>query len=160
MKKQKKWFKPKRQIEVLLLAISLLTSLSCQQQEQEKKQKQEEKVSQVAHPEWSKNANIYEVNIRQYTRAGTFDAFAEHLPRLKEMGVDILWIMPIHPIGEKNRKGELGSYYSVKDYYGINPRFGDMEDFKNLVDQAHSMDMKRIIDWVANHTAWDNPLIE
>ncbi|HKL38386.1 MAG TPA: alpha-amylase family glycosyl hydrolase [Bacteroidales bacterium] len=160
MKKQKKWFKPKRQIGVLLLAISLLTSLSCQQQEQEKKQKQEEKVSQVAHPEWSKNANIYEVNIRQYTRAGTFDAFAEHLPRLKEMGVDILWIMPIHPIGEKNRKGELGSYYSVKDYYGVNPRFGTMEDFKSLVNKAHQMDMKVILDWVANHTAWDNPLID
>ena len=74
---------------------------------------------QLKHPEWSKNASIYEVNIRQYTPEGTFKAFEEHLPRLKELGVDILWLMPIHPIGEKNRKGSIGSYYSVKDYYRL-----------------------------------------
>jgi len=145
-----------------ILALTLLISTaSCQQASQEKTSQQaKDTITQVSHPQWSKDATIYEVNIRQYTEQGTFNAFAEHLPRLKELGVDILWIMPIHPIGEKNRKGKLGSYYSVQDYYGINPRFGDMEDFKNLVDQAHSMDMKLIIDWVANHTAWDNPLIE
>ena len=114
----------------------------------------------VEHPEWSKNASIYEVNIRQYTPEGTFNAFAEHLPRLKEMGVDILWLMPIHPIGEKNRKGSMGSYYSVKDYLGINPEFGTEEDFKNLVNQIHDLGMYVIIDWVANHTAWDNQLID
>ncbi|MDY6801092.1 MAG: alpha-amylase family glycosyl hydrolase [Bacteroidota bacterium] len=113
----------------------------------------------VKHPEWSKNASIYEVNIRQYTPEGTFNAFAEHLPRLQEMRVDILWLMPIHPIGEKNRKGSMGSYYSVKDYLGINPEFGTEEDFKNLVDQIHELGMYVIIDWVANHTAWDNQLI-
>ncbi|MGC9373628.1 MAG: alpha-amylase family glycosyl hydrolase [Bacteroidales bacterium] len=113
----------------------------------------------VKHPEWSKNASIYEVNIRQYTPEGTFNAFAEHLPRLKEMGVDILWLMPIHPIGEKNRKGSMGSYYSVKDYLDINPEFGTEEDFKNLVNQIHASGMYVIIDWVANHTAWDNQLI-
>lgn len=113
----------------------------------------------VKHPEWSKNASIYEVNIRQYTPEGTFNAFAEHLPRLKEMGVDILWLMPIHPIGEKNRKGSMGSYYSVKDYLGINPEFGTEEDFKNLINQIHASGMHVIIDWVANHTAWDNQLI-
>lgn len=116
--------------------------------------------SNFTHPEWSKNATMYEVNIRQYTEEGTFDAFQEHLPRLKELGVDILWLMPIHPIGEKNRKGPLGSYYSVKDYKGINPNFGTKEDFQELVDKIHEMDMKIIIDWVANHSAWDNPLIE
>ncbi len=109
------------------------------------------------HVAWSRTANIYEVNIRQYTKEGTFKAFAEHLPRLKEMGVDILWLMPIHPIGEKNRKGTLGSYYAVKDYKGVNPNFGTLEDFKALVNEAHKMGMKVIIDWVANHTAWDNP---
>ncbi|TVR31165.1 MAG: alpha-amylase [Balneolaceae bacterium] len=106
-------------------------------------------------PEWAINANIYEVNIRQYSPEGTFNAFAEDLPRLNEMGVKILWLMPIHPIGEKNRKGSLGSYYSVQDYTGINPEFGTKEDFRNLVESAQDMGMKVILDWVANHTAWD-----
>jgi len=110
-------------------------------------------------PEWTKNSVLYEVNIRQYTPEGTFKAFESHLPRLKELGVDILWIMPIHPISEKNRKGSLGSYYSVKDYKGINPEFGTLEDFKSLVNKAHEMGFKVIIDWVANHTGWDNQWI-
>lgn len=113
---------------------------------------------EIKHPEWSKNATIYEVNIRQYTPEGTFMSFEKHLPRLKKMGIDILWLMPIHPIGELNRKGKLGSYYSVKDFKGINPDFGTMKDFKNLVDKIHSMGMYVIIDWVGNHSAWDNPL--
>ncbi|MGM0408503.1 MAG: alpha-amylase family glycosyl hydrolase [Bacteroidota bacterium] len=121
----------------------------------------EEKTSyqKVKHPDWSKNASIYEVNIRQYTPEGTFNAFADHLPRLKELGVDILWLMPIHPIGEENRKGTMGSYYSVKDYYGINPEFGTEEEFRNLINQIHELGMYVIIDWVANHSAWDNQLI-
>lgn len=110
-------------------------------------------------PEWTKNSVLYEVNIRQYTPEGTFKAFETHLPRLKELGVDILWIMPIHPISEKNRKGSLGSYYAVKDYKGINPEFGTMDDFKSLVTKAHEMGFKVIIDWVANHTGWDNQWI-
>jgi glycosidase len=112
----------------------------------------------VTHPEWSRNASIYEVNVRQYSPGGTFKEFEEHLPRLKRMGVDILWFMPIHPIGEKNRKGTLGSYYSVKDYRAVNPEFGTLEDFKALVTRIHDMGMYVIIDWVANHCAWDNPL--
>lgn len=114
---------------------------------------------EISHPEWSKNATLYQVNLRQYTREGTFKAFESHLPRLKEMGVDILWLMPINPIGEKNRKGPLGSYYSVRDYFGVNPEFGTVEDFKHLVDTIHSMGMYVILDWVANHSAWDNPLV-
>ncbi len=114
---------------------------------------------ELTHPEWSKNATIYEVNLRQYTPEGTFQAFEAHLPRLKALGVDILWLMPIHPIGEKNRKGNLGSYYSVKDYYGVNPEFGTMDDLKNLVKKAHEMGMYVILDWVANHSAWDNTLV-
>jgi glycosidase len=110
-------------------------------------------------PEWTKNAVIYEVNIRQYTPEGTFKAFETHLPRLKELGVDVLWLMPIHPISEKNRKGSLGSYYSVKDYKAVNPEFGTMDDFKALVNMAHEMGFKVIIDWVANHTGWDNQWI-
>lgn len=118
------------------------------------------------YPDWAKNAVIYEVNVRQYTPEGTFKAFEEHLPRLKDLGVDILWIMPIHPIGEKSRKipegmtTSLGSYYSVKDYKGINPEYGNEVDFKSLVSKAHEMGFKVIIDWVANHTAWDNPWME
>lgn len=111
------------------------------------------------HPEWTRSANIYEVNIRQYSPEGTFNAFREDLPRLEEMGVDILWLMPIHPIGEKNRKGPLGSYYSIKDYGAINPNFGTLDDFKGLVEEAHQRGMKLIIDWVPNHTAWDHPWI-
>jgi cyclomaltodextrinase / maltogenic alpha-amylase / neopullulanase len=113
----------------------------------------------MKHPEWSKNATLYEVNIRQYTPEGTLKAFEAHLPRLKDLGADILWLMPIHPIGEKNRKGTLGSYYSVKDYYGVNPEFGTLDDFKHLVQRIHEMGMYVIVDWVANHSAWDNALV-
>ena len=116
--------------------------------------------TRVNHPQWSHNANIYEVNIRQYTPEGTFAAFGSHLDRLRQMGVDILWLMPITPIGEVNRKGTLGSYYSVKDYTGINPEFGTMDDFRTLVRQIHQMGMYVILDWVANHTAWDHPWTE
>lgn len=115
--------------------------------------------SDIVHPQWSRNATIYEVNVRQFTPEGTFKAFLEHVPRLKKMGVDILWLMPVNPIGEKNRKGSLGSYYSVRDYKGINPEFGNLDDFKQLVSMAHNEGMKVIIDWVANHSSWDNPWI-
>ena len=113
---------------------------------------------EITHPEWSKNATIYEVNVRQYTPEGTFKAFEKHLPRLKNMGIDIIWLMPIHPIGEKYRKGKLGSYYAVKDFEGVNPEFGNMQDFKHLVDEIHKLGMYVVIDWVGNHSAWDNPL--
>jgi len=106
--------------------------------------------------DWIADTNIYEVNIRQYTPEGTFSAFAESLPRLKDMGVEVLWIMPIHPIGKPNRKGTLGSYYSISDFKAVNPEFGTAGDFKNLVKLAHDSGMKIIMDWVANHAAWDN----
>ncbi len=115
--------------------------------------------SSVIHPDWSRDAVIYQINTRQYSEAGTFDAVREDLPRIKDLGVDILWLMPIHPIGEEKRKGPLGSPYAVKDYLGVNPELGTLDDFKALVDAAQGMGMKVIIDWVANHTAWDNPLI-
>ena len=102
--------------------------------------------------EWINNQTIYEVNLRQYTPEGTFASFRKHLPRLKKMGVGVLWFMPIHPIGEKNKKGELGSYYSVRNYLDINPEFGTKKEFKSLVDEIHKMGMYVIIDWVANHT--------
>jgi glycosidase len=110
-------------------------------------------------PAWSKQASIYEVNIRQYTPEGTFNAFSQHLDRLEEIGVKILWIMPIQPIGKDKRKGSLGSYYSIADYASTNPEFGSLEDFKDLVKEAHKRDMKVILDWVANHTSWDHTWI-
>jgi glycosidase len=142
-------------IFVFISLIGILFVLSCTSKKKEVK-KQVPPESFVVHPDWSKSANIYEVNIRQYTPEGTFVAFQKHLPRLKELGVDILWLMPINPIGEKNRKGKLGSYYSVRDYFAVNPEFGNMQEFKELVSKAHELGFKIIIDWVANHTAWDN----
>ena len=106
--------------------------------------------------EWMHNTNIYEVNIRQFTAAGTFNAFVRELPRLKDMGVKTLWFMPVTPIAQKNKKGSLGSYYACSDYTAINPEFGTLDDFKSLVKQAHEMGFKVIIDWVANHTGWDH----
>ena len=112
------------------------------------------------HASWSAPATVYEVNVRQYTAAGTFAAFETHLDRLEDLGVGVLWFMPIHPIGEENRLGSLGSYYAVRDYYGVNPEFGTAEDFQRVVDAAHARGMRVLLDWVANHTAWDNVLTE
>jgi alpha-amylase len=105
---------------------------------------------------WSVNTSIYEVNVRQYTPEGTFNAFAKHLPRLKDMGIEVLWFMPITPISKEKRQGTLGSYYACADYKAVNPEFGTMADFTILVKQAHSLGLKVIIDWVANHTGWDH----
>jgi len=107
------------------------------------------------HVDWVYDATVYEVNVRQFTEEGTFNAFEKHIPRLKELGVDILWFMPVQPIGEVERKGTLGSYYSIKNYTAINPEFGTLEDFRQTVDAAHGAGMKVILDWVANHTSHD-----
>ena len=115
---------------------------------------------QIEHPQWSRNAAIYELNTRQFTSEGTFAAAQEQLPRLKALGADIIWLMPVQEIGKKNRKGGLGSPYSVKDYYSINPEFGDLDSLKQFVAAAHDNGLYVILDWVANHTAWDNPLTE
>jgi glycosidase len=132
----------KRVLSYLALSAVIFTSLANAQ----------------SHEDWSHNLSIYEVNIRQYTQAGTFIAFEPHLDRLKEMGVGILWLMPINPIGQKNRLGSLGSYYSVKNYLEVNPEFGTTDNFKSLVQKIHDKGMYVIIDWVANHTSWDNNL--
>ncbi len=115
--------------------------------------------AQMPHPSWSSQSNIYEVNLRQYSSSGSIKDFEKHLPRLKQMGVDILWFMPITPIGKEGRKmteKELGSYYAVMDYKAVNPEFGTMADWKELVKHAHKMGFKVITDWVANHSAVDN----
>jgi glycosidase len=110
----------------------------------------------ISLPAWALQSNIYEVNVRQYTKEGTFNAFSAALPRLKEMGVEILWFMPITPISLVDRKGKLGSYYAVKEYKEINPEFGTLADWKALVSKAHQMGFKVITDWVPNHTGGDN----
>lgn len=106
--------------------------------------------------DWIYHTNVYEVNIRQYTSEGTFEALRKHLPRLKDMGVETLWLMPITPIAQKNKKGSLGSPYACSDYVSVNPEFGTIADFSQLVSQAHDLGFKVIIDWVANHTGWDH----
>lgn len=113
----------------------------------------------LQHPEWSKNATIFQINMRQFTHEGTFKAARRHLPRLKALGAIILWLMPVHEIGQKNRKGSLGSPYSVKDYYSINPELGRLDDLKQFVSAAHARGMYVILDRVANHTVWDNVLV-
>jgi glycosidase len=123
-----------------------------------KKKKLKPFVSEVVHPAWTENMVVYEVNVRQYTEEGTLAAFAEHLPRLKALGVDVLWLMPTFPIGIVNRKGELGSYYSVRDFMDVNPEFGTLEDLKNVIDKTHELGMYILLDWVPNHTSWDNQL--
>lgn len=125
--------------------------------------------------DWINQATIYEVNLRQYTSNGTINLFKKKLPKLKELGVDILWFMPIQPIGIKNRKAVgdsfvedfpnpdykkyWGSPYSISDYKQVNPRYGTLSEFKELIKLCHELDMKVVLDWVANHTAWDNPWI-
>ncbi|WP_016956046.1 alpha-amylase family glycosyl hydrolase [Catenovulum agarivorans] len=142
---------------VTLIAACVLTA-ACSTTSNDTSAYQAKPYVQVKHPEWTKNAVIYQINTRQFTQEGTFNAAAKQLPRLKDLGVDILWLMPIHPIGEENRKGTLGSPYSVKDYRKVNPEFGTLDDLKSFIKQAHEMGMYVILDWVANHSAWDNHL--
>jgi glycosidase len=112
----------------------------------------------VKHPAWTRDAVIYQINTRQFTPEGTLRAAQGQLPRLKALGVDILWLMPVQPIGLKNRKGPLGSPYSIRDYRAVNPELGTMADLKSFVTAAHAQGMHVVLDWVGNHTAWDNPL--
>ena len=107
------------------------------------------------HAQWSYSAVLYEMNIRQLTPEGTLRAAEKKLDFLREMGIDAIWLMPIYPIGEQGRKGSLGSYYSIRDYNAVNSEFGTMEDFDSFVAKAHSLGMKVLLDWVANHTARD-----
>ena len=116
--------------------------------------------AQIVHPNWAQNAVVYEVNVRQFSESGKLSGVSDRLQFLKDLGVDVLWFMPLHPIGEENRKGTLGSYYSVKDYKAFNPEFGTELEFQLFVKKAHELGFKVIIDWVANHTAWDHAWIK
>lgn len=138
--------------KLLLLPITIM-------EQQSDSRYQPEQYVEINLPEWAKNATVYELNIRQFSEEGSFRAIERELPRLKKMGIDIIWLMPVHPIGKLHRKGSLGSYYSVKDYFGINPEFGTEDDFRSLVKAIHEMGLYVIIDWVANHTSWDNAIV-
>ena len=131
---------------VYLLAVICLAAISCTSNNTK---------TESAHPEWCYNTVVYEMNVRQYTPEGTFAAAAEHLPRLKELGVDIVWLMPIYPIGVLERKGTLGSYYAISDYCATNPEFGSLEDFDAFLASAHNLGLRVVLDWVANHTSPD-----
>jgi glycosidase len=113
----------------------------------------------VSSPEWVHDAVIYEVYLRSFSPEGSFAALERRLPELKELGVTVVWLMPVHPVGVAKRKGSLGSPYAVRDFHAVNPEFGTMDDFRSLVAATHAEGMRIIIDLVANHTAWDNPLI-
>lgn len=116
--------------------------------------------AQIVHPNWAQNAVVYEINVRQYSDSSKLIEVVPKLERLKDLGVDILWLMPMQPIGKLNRKGKLGSYYSVKDYKKVNPEFGTDQDLVLFVKYAHELGFKVIVDWVANHTAWDHEWIK
>ena len=144
----------KKRILYLLTALLAVVIVSCN--EPAKSDKKDETI-------WSKQTNIYEVNLRQYSASGSFTDFEKNLPRLKEMGVEILWFMPITPIGIEGRKmteAELGSYYAVRNYKAVNEEFGTMDDWKKLVKTAKGMGFKVITDWVANHSGLDNPWVK
>lgn len=152
----------------LKYAISLLLLLtfmfSCKEQVKDTSSNDEVQTQapkMMGHyPEWSKNMNMYEVNIRQYTEEGSFSAFAEHIPRLKDMGVDILWFMPVYPISDTKKKGSMGSYYAISDYTKVNPEFGSLAEFRDMVKKIHDAGMKIILDFVPNHTGWDHVWIK
>lgn len=139
------------------IAFTLLLAPACTGEKSEKTIT--DNTITFVQPEWFKDMVLYELNVRQFTNEGTFPAIENHVDRLKELGVDVIWFMPIHPIGEINRKGPLGSYYSVADFRDVNPEFGTMEEFKSLVNKIHEAGMHVILDWVPNHSAWDNPLM-
>jgi len=150
----------------VFLAVSILLLSACTSkvhtvsQDKQTDPYQPQPYVTLQHPDWSKNAVMYQLNTRQFTAEGTFAAAQQQLPRLKTLGVDIIWLMPIQPIGEVNRKGSLGSPYSIKDYYGVNAEFGSLADIKAFIAAAHQQGMYVILDWVANHTAWDNDLVK
>ena len=141
----------------LLIILFFLTYTTAMSQQTDSRY-QPQKYVELTNPDWVKNATIYELNIRQFSQEGTFKAIEKQLPRLKKMGINIIWLMPVQPIGVVNRKGSLGSYYSVKDYLKVNPEFGTDEDFRSLVKAIHAQGMYVILDWVANHSSWDNML--
>lgn len=146
--------------KLLFLLFALLALAACQNQSNSAVQTPVKSSNPaLPEPEWVRSAVLYECNVRQFSTTGDFAGVRAALPRLRDLGIDVLWIMPIHPIGVERRKlnpGDLGSPYSVRDYMAVNPDFGTEADFKNLVSEAHTLGLKVILDWVPNHTSWDS----
>ncbi|WP_420570922.1 alpha-amylase family glycosyl hydrolase [Kordia sp.] len=162
-----------KKLSLFLVTILLLLSCETKQKEVEKKPQEKEAAIADVSPEMMENAVIYEANIRQYSKEGSFEAFTKDIPQLKELGVKVIWLMPIFPISETKRKATggkfaseiedeeerkkyLGSYYAVSDFTKINPEFGTIEDFRKLIKTAHENNIYVILDWVPNHTGWDH----
>lgn len=147
-----------KQTFFIIFAVLFLGMTACKNTSETNMEEQKAMTEEIqpTHYDWSKKAVIYEVNTRQYSKEGSFEAVTNDLPRLQKMGIDIVWLMPIHPISETNRKEGLGSPYSVKDYRAVNPEFGTMKDFETLLAKAHELGMKVILDWVPNHTGYDH----
>ncbi|HLP94331.1 MAG TPA: alpha-amylase family glycosyl hydrolase [Saprospiraceae bacterium] len=146
--------------KILFPMVAILCWIGCQNQPSTNvEQNPASQTTLAPEPEWARSAVLYECNVRQFSASGNFAGVRAQLPRLKDLGIDVLWIMPIHPIGVERRKqqpGDEGSPYSVKDYYAVNPDLGTEADFKNLVSEAHALGLKVILDWVPNHTSWDS----
>ncbi|MBS0010486.1 MAG: alpha-glucosidase C-terminal domain-containing protein [Bacteroidales bacterium] len=142
---------------ISILSMGLFMA-ACSGGERDRSQLTDERAFE--NPEWSKDAVLYELNVRQFSEEGTFSAVESRVDELAALGVDVIWFMPIHPIGEVNRKGTLGSYYSIKDFRDVNPEFGTLDDFRSLVDRIHQAGMYVMMDWVPNHSSWDNRLAE
>lgn len=136
--------------KIILFALAALVLTACTKTQQ----------TEGRHPAFAYDATIYELNTRQFTPEGTFIAAAERLQELKDLGVDIIWMMPLQEIGELNRKGTLGSYYAIRDYCSFNHEFGTRADFETFLQKAHKMGFKVILDWVANHTSPDSKWVE
>ncbi|MCV9386536.1 alpha-amylase family glycosyl hydrolase [Reichenbachiella ulvae] len=145
--------------KISYLVIVIMLSLAACQQKHDSTIESPTTTSAITFPERAAHMAVYEVNIRQATPEGTIQAFIQHLPRLQKLGIEMLWIMPVQPISKVNRKGTLGSYYSIADYTAVNPEFGSLLDFKKLVEEAHQFGMVVLLDWVPNHTGWDHPWI-
>jgi cyclomaltodextrinase / maltogenic alpha-amylase / neopullulanase len=147
--------KPCRLIVTLAFAVSALQLAAAAQTRDYSKES-----ARADIPAWVRGGVVYEIFPRVFSPQGDFDGVTAQLDRLKELGVNILWLMPIHPLGQEKKKGTIGSPYAVRDFYAVNPDYGTAEDFKRLVREAHRRDLKVFIDIVANHTAWDNVMMK
>ena len=140
---------------ILIVSLIILASCKTETKDIQSNNNNMDSIKPISN-ESLENAVIYEANIRQYSPEGTFAKFTEDIPKLKELGVKIIWVMPIYPISTTKSKGTLGSYYAISDYTKVNSEFGNLDDVKNLVNTAHKNGMYVILDWVANHTGWDH----
>src|SRR5215207_11294931 len=143
----------------LVAALAVVVTFSAHVEARRQRDVSKERARATA-PAWVRGGVVYEIYPRQFSGAGNFAGVTAQLDRLKDLGVNILWLMPIHPIGQEKKKGPVGSPYAVRDYYAVNPDYGTAADLKRLVAEAHRRGMKVIVDVVANHTSWDSVLMK